>query len=110
MYIILLSSLASIPGPFTAKLSRFWLLKHSRDGDMHCTMISLHARHGDLVRTGPNEVSVAELSAIKKIYGTGTKFRKRDRYSVWHGQRKYDLFPEHDERGASGGLLVGFTP
>jgi cytochrome P450 len=98
VYILLLSPLASIPGPFAAKFSRFWLLKHSRDGDMHRTMIRLHARHGDLVRTGPNEVSVAELSAIKKIYGAGTKFRKSDWYSVWQGRRKFDLFPERDEQ------------
>ena len=61
-------------------------------------MISLHARYGHLVRTGPDEVSVSDLTAIKKIYGAGTRFRKSDWYSVWQGRRKFDLFPEKDER------------
>lgn len=65
---------------------------------MHRTMINLHKRHGKLVRTGPNEVSVSDLSAIKSIYGAGTKFRKSDWYSVWQGHRKFDLFAERDER------------
>ena len=61
-------------------------------------MIKLHKKHGKLVRTGPNEVSVSDLSAIKKIYGSGTSFRKSDWYSVWQGHRKFDLFAERDER------------
>lgn len=98
IYLRVLSPLSSIPGPFFASLSRLWLLKHSWDGDMHRTMITLHAKHGKLVRTGPDEVSVSDLTAIKKIYGAGTKFRKSDWYSVWQGHRKFDLFPERDEK------------
>lgn len=64
-------SLGQIPGPFSAKLSRLWMVKHSWQGDMHRTMIALHKRHGKLVRTGPNEVSISDLAAIKKIYGKG---------------------------------------
>ncbi|MCJ1451493.1 hypothetical protein MMC28_001830 [Mycoblastus sanguinarius] len=61
-------------------------------------MIDLHRRHGKLVRTGPNEVSVSDLSAIKKIYGARTKFVKSDWYSVLQGPRKFDPFAERDER------------
>lgn len=61
-------------------------------------MIALHQRHGKLVRTGPNEVSVSDLAAIKKFYGAGTKFIKSNWYSVWQGRRKFDLFAERDER------------
>lgn len=56
-------------------------------------MIELHKKHGKLVRTGPNEISVSDLSAIKKIYGAGTKFAKSPWYSVWQGHRKFDLLP-----------------
>lgn len=90
--------LASIPGPFWASLSRLWMAKHSWDGDMNTTMIALHEKYGDLVRTGPNEVSVADLNAIKTIYGAGTGFRKSSWYSVWQGHRKFDLFAERSER------------
>ena len=36
---------------------------------MHRKMIDLHAKYGTLVRTGPNEISVSDLDAIKTIYG-----------------------------------------
>ncbi|KAL2675845.1 cytochrome P450 family protein [Phyllosticta citricarpa] len=91
------SPLAKIPGPFWASISRYWITKHSWTGDLHRTMIALHAKHGNLVRIAPNEVSVADLNAIKKIYGAGTKFQKSDWYSVWQGRRKFDLFAGRDE-------------
>lgn len=59
---------------------------------MHRTMIKLHKKYGNIVRTGPNEVSIADLSAIKKIYAAGTKFSKSSWYEVWQGHRKFDLF------------------
>jgi cytochrome P450 len=65
---------------------------------MSVTMIALHKKYGPLIRTGPNEVSVADLSAIRTIYGAGTKFRKSSWYSVWQGHRKFDLFAERDEK------------
>jgi len=98
IYQLYFHPLASIPGPFWAKLSRLWMTKHSWDGDMSVTMIALHQKYGSLVRTGPNEVSVSDLGAIKTIYGAGTRFRKSDWYSVWQGHRKFDLFAERDEK------------
>lgn len=65
---------------------------------MNTTIIAMHKKHGPLVRTGPNEISVSDLSAIKTIYGAGTQFRKSDWYSVWQGHRKFDLFAERDEK------------
>ena len=54
--------------------------------------MKLHKKHGKLIRTGPNEVSVSDLSAIKKIYTAGTKFSKSGWYGVFQGHRKFDLF------------------
>ncbi|PSK59191.1 Isotrichodermin C-15 hydroxylase [Elsinoe australis] len=93
-----LHPLAKVPGPFWASLTRLWHLKKSRDGDLHRVMIDLHAKHGYLVRTGPNEVSVSDPTAIRTIYGAGTKFQKSKWYSVWQGHRKFDLFGEQDEK------------
>ena len=36
---------------------------------MNRVMIDLHEKNGNLIRTGPNELSIADLSAIRKIYG-----------------------------------------
>ena len=65
---------------------------------MNRTMMALHDKYGSLVRTGPNEVSVSDVAAIKQIYRAGTKFRKSNWYSVWQGHRKFDLFAERNER------------
>lgn len=62
--------IGQVPGPSLAAISRLWLIIHSRRGDMHREMIKLHSKHGKLVRTGSNEISVADLAAIKTIYGT----------------------------------------
>ncbi len=90
--------LGKIPGPFSARLSRLWMVRHSRDGDMHRKIIELHRKNGEVIRTGPNGVSVSDLSASKKIYGAGTKFLKSDWYSAWQGHRKFDLSAERDEK------------
>lgn len=97
-YVFLRDPLRSIPGPLLGRFSRLWMVKHSWQGDMHRVMIDLHKKHGKLVRTGPSEVSVSDLSAIRLVYGASTKFRKSNWYSVWQGHRKFDLFAERDER------------
>jgi hypothetical protein len=69
VYICYLSPLAHIASPLGLSLSRLWMIKHAWEGDTHRQMIALHERYVKVVRTGPNEVSVSKLSAIKKIYG-----------------------------------------
>ncbi|KAH4855712.1 hypothetical protein HBH75_080600 [Parastagonospora nodorum] len=96
--IFITDPLSRIPGPFFARFSRLWLVQHSIAGDMHTTMIDLHKKHGKLVRTAHNEVSISDPTAIKTIYGAGTKFRKSEWYSVWQGHRKFDLFGGRDEK------------
>ncbi|KAJ9667523.1 hypothetical protein H2201_002392 [Coniosporium apollinis] len=64
---------------------------------MPTTILSLHRKHGPLVRTGPSELSVADLSAIKKIYGPGYQVPQDRLHSVWQGHRKFNLFAERDE-------------
>ncbi|KNG49034.1 cytochrome p450 [Stemphylium lycopersici] len=62
------SPLKSIPGPFLAKFSNAWrFLNHY--GQTHIeTQRKLHEQHGDVVRLGPNTVSVSDASLIKTIY------------------------------------------
>lgn len=63
------SSLAGIPGPRLAVLSRLWMVFHTQQGQMHRLYPRLHAKYGKLVRVAPNEVSVSDLDAIRQIYG-----------------------------------------
>lgn len=59
---------------------------------MHRTTIKLHGKYGKLVRSGPNEIGVNDLSALKNVYAAGTKFSKSSWYEVFQGHRKFDLF------------------
>jgi len=98
IYCRTLHPLANVPGPFTASFSRFWLIKHSHAGDMHRTMIAMHAKYGSLVRVAHNEVSICDPHTIKTVYGAGSKYAKSDWYSVWQGHRKFDLFGGRDDK------------
>lgn len=69
IYIRLFSALAGIPGPAQACVSRLWMAYHSYQGDMHIVLPKLHAKYGTLVRMAPDELSVADLDAIREIYG-----------------------------------------
>lgn len=69
IYLRYISALAGIPGPLFVMWSRIWLAYHSAKGDMHRVIPQLHEKYGMLVRVAPNEVSVADLNAIREIYG-----------------------------------------
>ena len=40
------SELTSIPGPFLARFSRFWLLRETYYGRFHLKDVELHRKHG----------------------------------------------------------------
>ena len=64
------SSLAGIPGPFLASLTPWWLVRTIRQHNFHREIQRLHEKYGPIVRIRPNEVSVSDLSAIRKVYST----------------------------------------
>jgi hypothetical protein len=64
------------PGPFLASITdwwRFWIVLRRRPEVQH---IELHAKHGDVVRLGPNALSFANPQALKTIYGLNKGFIK----------------------------------
>lgn len=64
------------PGPFLANFSdawRFWSVHH---GKSHTTLRTLHDRHGDIVRLGPNSLSFSNPDALKAIYGLNNRLTK----------------------------------
>ncbi|KAH6665497.1 cytochrome P450 [Halenospora varia] len=100
-------SLADVPGPFWASISRTWLWYQIWRGDMEIKARKLHEKHGktntitsDFVRIAPNEVSISDANAIKTIYGSGNGFTKTDFYTIFasnlspHG----DHFTQTDEK------------
>ncbi|EJF55985.1 high nitrogen upregulated cytochrome P450 monooxygenase 2 [Dichomitus squalens LYAD-421 SS1] len=61
--------LARYPGPIGCKVSKFWMAFLSMPGYQHQYIKSLHERYGDVVRIGPNEVSVRDATALHALLG-----------------------------------------
>jgi hypothetical protein len=70
------SPLKKLPGPFVAQFSDLWRLFNHYSQTHIETQKKLHKRYGDVVRLGPNTVSVADASLIKTIYSTRGTFLK----------------------------------
>ncbi|KIW45728.1 uncharacterized protein PV06_04091 [Exophiala oligosperma] len=93
---------SSIPGPFVARFTdayRALLVYRRRPHEVH---LALHKKHGDLVRLGPNYVSVTgSRTYVPQIYGIGKGLVKSDFYSVFqnvvNGRRAASLVAETDE-------------
>ena len=92
----------SIPGPFLAAYTDLWrfIVVWRRRPEVH--HIRLHRQYGDIVRLGPNSVSITDLEAVKKIYALNSGFVKSDFYPVQQtiskGKRLYTLFTSTDEK------------
>jgi hypothetical protein len=70
------SPLKKIPGPFLAKFSDIWRF-YNHYGQTHIeTQKKLHEKYGDVVRLGPNTVSVTDPNLLKTIYSTRGTFLK----------------------------------
>lgn len=68
--------LRSIPGPCLARFTGVYRLSLVWKGDAPEQYRNVHAKHGKIVRVGPNHVSVSDPSEIQTIYGIGSKFLK----------------------------------
>lgn len=65
-----------ISGPILASISNFPRLSWAYSSKAHIVHIKLHEQHGDLVRIGPNCISVGDPREISKIYGIAANFKK----------------------------------
>ncbi|KAF3913537.1 hypothetical protein ABW20_dc0103048 [Dactylellina cionopaga] len=74
--------LRKIPGPFLASFTNAWRLKKNWDRRPEVVHQELHKRYGDLVRIGPNCISVGSANEVKTIYGITRLFQKSKFYPV----------------------------
>ncbi|KIK67013.1 hypothetical protein GYMLUDRAFT_156769, partial [Collybiopsis luxurians FD-317 M1] len=63
--------LAKIPGPWVAKVSKFWLVYIRLTGRHHLVYKELHDKYGPFVRIGPNDMSVVEVDAVNAVLTHG---------------------------------------
>ena len=74
-------------GPFLAKFSQLWLLIDTWRNKHHLTAIALHEKHGNIVRLGPNVLSLADPADVKLVYGIGKHFNKSTFYKPFSPYR-----------------------
>jgi benzoate 4-monooxygenase len=75
-YFTTYSSLAKIPGPFSAKFSNIWLVLSARRGQKYAAVDWAHRKYGRIVRVGYNHVSIANERALQTVYGHRNGFWK----------------------------------
>ncbi|KAI2628781.1 cytochrome P450 [Hypoxylon sp. NC1633] len=94
------NGLNKYPGPFLASLTDWWRFWDVYGRRPDITHRKLHAKHGDVVRLGPNSLSFADPKALKSIYGLNKGFVKSDFYvvqqSVVKGHSLASLFSTTD--------------
>ncbi|PSR97179.1 averantin oxidoreductase, partial [Coniella lustricola] len=77
--------LGRFPGPFGARLSHFWIAaKGVQSGKEFAVLKQLHGTHGDVVRLGPQTLSICDPRALEVIHGAGTKCTKAPWYNCLH--------------------------
>ena len=79
-YRSLLHPLNKFPGPFGARISRFWLTAQLKNGDAYRKVHELHEKYGDFVRLGSSDLSITHPKAVNAIYGPGSKCTKAEWY------------------------------
>ncbi|KAH7018218.1 putative cytochrome P450 [Microdochium trichocladiopsis] len=83
VYRAFLHPLHRFPGPFGAKLSRFWSVRAAAKSVQYYKEVdALHKQYGDFIRTGPREVCIVRSSAVPLIYGPKSDCHK----STWYSQ------------------------
>ncbi|KAF9000695.1 cytochrome P450 [Cyathus striatus] len=61
--------LAKYPGPLICKLTKFRFALLSLKGKQYLEYTRLHERYGDIVRVGPNELSIRNVNAVAPLMG-----------------------------------------
>ncbi|KAF4417289.1 Pisatin demethylase [Fusarium acutatum] len=81
LYSLFLSPLRNIPGPFLARVTRWWEYRLVKQGNSNQEFIRLHKKYGPVVRVGPNRYSLSQPKDVKKVYELGGKYIKTTYYN-----------------------------
>ncbi|KAI0427617.1 cytochrome P450 [Xylaria sp. FL1042] len=84
-YRLFFHSLRGFPGPLGCKISSAWFATYMiLRQDAFKQLETLHREHGNFVRIGSNDLSIAHPKAVQAIFGLGSKCRKADWYDLTH--------------------------
>ncbi|KAH0615346.1 uncharacterized protein H6S33_000982 [Morchella sextelata] len=69
VYRIWFHPLRNFPGPFWAKVTKFWIpyTHWKTNWQYHLVMLELHKKYGDIVRIGPNDISINHADGLQAL-------------------------------------------
>ncbi|KAE9400701.1 cytochrome P450 [Gymnopus androsaceus JB14] len=97
-----LHPLAKVPGPRLHKISKLWSVWICWKGRQHTEFKAMHDKYGPVVRTGPNEISVIDPTAVNAILGAGGLPKGKS----WNRALNTDALDEYDEILVKNGLQL----
>ena len=79
-YRLFISPLRSVPGPWYATISDFWLTTHVLRLRRCRAIDDLFRKYGPIVRVSPNRVIFLDSATMKGVYGVSNKLNKSKFY------------------------------
>ena len=83
VYRLIYHPLSQYPGPLLGRITGFYSVYHAWQGYRHLDFYSLHQAYGNIVRYGPNSISINTNTALHDIYGFKANVRKANFYSAF---------------------------
>ncbi|OHE96345.1 fatty acid synthase alpha subunit reductase [Colletotrichum orchidophilum] len=85
-YRLYLHPLSQYPGPWLARVTRWYSAYHSWKGDIHVDMARCHEKYGRVVRYAPDRLLFDSVQSVHDIYGHSSNAIKAKSYSaLLHG-------------------------
>ncbi|KAJ5895675.1 hypothetical protein N7495_007366 [Penicillium taxi] len=79
---LLFHPLAKYPGPWQAAITDWYAAFYVWRGNSHVMLLETHQKYGDIVRFGPNSLSLNSHTGLAAIYSRTANVRKDDAYVV----------------------------
>ncbi|KAF2199990.1 cytochrome P450 monooxygenase-like protein [Delitschia confertaspora ATCC 74209] len=109
IYRLCFHPLKNFPGPKLAAVTKFWHVYRSRNSTNYLVMEEIHKQYGNLVRTGPNEISIFHPNGHELLDGANNENNRDVWYDILH-PRKSIIFirnvEDHDERRSTWSYAV----
>ncbi|KAK4041875.1 cytochrome P450 [Parachaetomium inaequale] len=93
LYRLFFHPLRRFPGPFWARLSNLYHARIIRKSDNYLVIQKLHEKYGPIVRTGPSNLSISDVNAVRVVLSNESKCIK----SPWY-ERSLPLVNLHTVR------------
>ncbi|KAF5003313.1 hypothetical protein FDECE_10128 [Fusarium decemcellulare] len=94
----LISPLKHIPGPKIFAVTKWRLAYEDWKGTRTRIVHDLHQQYGPVVRIGPNEISFNSLTALRTIFGPGSRYGRTSFYWMFEVYDRQNMFSFHSSK------------